>query len=202
MADTKENDNLLNEEVENQKETDNGEDLLKLDYIEYEAPKFYIGNYPIDQSTVMTFSVGIILWIILYFQLGLNKSECKLIKPFFIISILFWLSQIHNRRNEKLAHISNESTSKHRARDSTIVILSIIALFTAFSWSRVQPQDQAILGCSLLALLFGSFWFTHEDTPVLYRNVRNVHVTSIYLGIILFMTFVVKDMMCPYFLSK
>ena len=178
MADTQANDDLLNEEVENQEQTDKGEDILKLDYIEYEAPKFYIGNYPIDQSTVMTFSVGIILWIILYFQLGLNKSDCKLIKPFFIISILFWLSQIHNRRNEKLAHISNESTSKHRARDSTIVILSIIALFTAFSWSRVQPQDQAILGCSLIGT---SFWLLlvhtrRHPSPIQKRKKRTRHI--------------------------
>ena len=200
MSSTEENDKTIEEEVENQEQEEDGSDILKLDFIEYEAPKIFIGNYPIDKSTIMTFSVGILLWIILYFKLGINKVECKLVKPFFIITIIFWILQIHDRRNEKLVHISLESASKHRARESTIVILSIIAIFTAFSWTRLPTQDQAILGTSLMALLFGSFWFTSADTSPSYRNVRNVHITSIYLGIFLFMTFVLKDMICPYFM--
>jgi len=206
MADPALNDELIDEEITNNDKGDDS-DLLKVDYIEYDAPKFFpfkaLGsNYPVDKSTLKIFGIALLLWIIIIKKLDVTEYKCKLINVFIIFSILFWLLQIHDRRNETLSHISNELTSKHRARDSAIIILSIVAIFTAFSWTKLQPKDQAILGYSLVSLLIGSFWFTSKDESIQYRNVRNIHIGTMTLGILFFMLFIIKDMICPFTQSK
>lgn len=202
MADPVVNDKLIDEEITNTN-TNGDSDILKVDYIEYDAPKFFpfkaLGsNYPIDQSTLKIFGIALILWIIIVKKLDINEYNCKIINVFVIVSILFWILQIHDRRNEKLSHISIESSSLNSARDSTIIILSIVAIFTAFSWTNLQPKDQAILGYSLISLLIGSLWFTSEDNSLQYRTVRNIHITTMTLGILFFMLFIIKDMICPF----
>lgn len=204
MADPAVNDELINEEVPDN-DNDNGDDsdILKVDYIEYDAPKFFpfkaLGSdYPVDKSTLKIFGIALLLWIIIVKKLDINEYNCKIINVFVIVSILFWILQIHDRRNEKLSHISIESSSLNSARDSTIIILSIVAIFTAFSWTNLQPKDQAILGSSLISLLIGSFWFTSEDDSIQYRTVRNIHIATMTLGILFFMLFILKDMICPF----
>ena len=208
MADPAVNDEIIDEVInDNDDNDDNDSSLLKVDYIEYDAPKFFpfkaLGsNYPVDKSTLKIFGIALILWIIIVKKLNIKEDNCKLIKVFVIVSILFWILQIHDRRNEKLSHISIESSSLNSARDSTIIILSIVAIFTAFSWKNLKPKDQAILGFSLISLLVGSLWFTSEDNSLQYRTVRNIHIATMTLGLLLFALFIVKDMICPFANSK
>jgi hypothetical protein len=202
MADPAVNDKLMDEELTNNNSGDDS-DILKVDYIEYDAPKFFpfkaLGSdYPVDQSTLKIFGTALILWVILIWKLKTKNYNCKPVNVFILLSIVFWLFQIHDRRNEKLSHVSNELTSKHRARDSAIIILSIVAIFTAFSWTNLQPKDQAILGSSLISLLIGSFWYTSEDNSIQYRSIRNIHIATMTLGILFFMLFIIKDMICPF----
>lgn len=201
MTDPAVNDKLIDDRINNDIVDD--ESLLKVDYIEYDAPKYFpfkaLGSdYPVDKSTLKIFGISLLLWIIIIKKLNINENNCKIINVFIIVTILFWLLQIHDRRNEKLSHISIESSSLNSARDSTIIILSIVAIFTAFSWANLQPKDQALLGSSLITLLIGSLWFTSEDNSLQYRNVRNIHISTMTLGILFFMIFILKDMICPF----
>lgn len=201
MTDPAVNDQLIDDTINNDIVDDSS--LLKVDYIEYDAPKYFpfkaLGSdYPVDKSTLKIFGISLLLWIIILKKLDINENNCKIIKVFVIVTILFWLLQIHDRRNEKLSHISIESSSLNSARDSTIIILSIVAIFTAFSWANLQPKDQALLGSSLISLLIGSLWFTSEDNSIQYRSVRNIHIATMTLGILFFMLFILKDMICPF----
>jgi hypothetical protein len=205
MTDPAVNDKIIEQNITDSENND--QDLLKLDVIEYDAPKFFPfkafgSDYPVDQNTLKVFGTTLIIWLLLIWKLKTKNYNCKLINVFLILSVLFWILQIHDRRNEKLSHVSNELTSKHRARDSAIILLSIVAIFTAFSWTKLIPKDQVILGLSLLSLLIGSFWYTSEDNSIQYRSVRNIHIATMTLGILFFMLFIIKDMICPIYNKK
>jgi len=190
-----ENQDKIDSESSNQTSDNDSEDILKKDYIEDEAPKYKIDifgiNYQFDRSTVLTFIPGIFIYTIAFVALGLHKTDCKGLKIAFLCSIGFWIFQIHNRRNEKVQHITGESASKQRARDSTIVILSIISLYTVFT-----KKKDPLLGVSILSVIFGAFWFTHEDLPLHYRLARNVYVTSLTIALNCFGLYIIKDFFC------
>lgn len=202
MADATKNDQLIDDnlnkidsETDAEREKNDSEEILKKDYIEEPAPKYHIDlfgfKYQLDRSTVLTFVPGIIIYIATFVLLGLHNSECIPLKATFVISILFWGLQIHNRRNEKVQHISGESTSKHRARDSTIVILSIMTLFTVLGKSK-----SPLLGIGILILIGGSFWYTHEDLPLHYRFARNTYVTCLTTALMMFALYIVQTFIC------
>ena len=76
MADPALNDELIDEEITNNDKGDDS-DLLKVDYIEYDAPKFFpfkaLGsNYPVDKSTLKIFGIALLLWIIIIKKLPLQ----------------------------------------------------------------------------------------------------------------------------------
>jgi len=207
MADTKSNDDLIDNQqsnidadVEAQKKEADMNEILKKDYIETDAPKYNIDlfglKYQIDKSTIQFFLPGLVVYVATFMILGLHNSDCVLLKIMFLVGIFFWVLQIHNRRNEKLQHVTGESVSKHRARDSTIVILSIITLFTVFSKDKRDKENAGLLGVSILSLIIGSFWYAHEDTPELYRNKRNIHISSLTVALMMFALFIIRNYLC------
>ena len=201
MADVTKNDELIDDNLNNidsetteQRENNDSEEILMKDFIEEPAPKYNIDlfgfKYQVDKSTVHAFMPGMIIYIASFFLMGL-QNDCVGVKITFVLSILFWLVQIHNRRNEQIQHISGESAGRREARNSAIVILSIVSLFTVIGKSK-----SPILGVSMMFLIFGSLWFTHEDVPNYYRFARNVYVTSITTSLMMFALYIVKTFLC------
>lgn len=201
MANANKNDQLIDDnlnkidsETDAERAQNDSEELLKKDYIEEPAPKYNVDlfgfKYQLDKSTVHTFVPAMVIYVSLFFLLGLH-NDCIGVKITFVLSLVFWFVQIHNRRNEQVQHISGESTSKHRARDSAIVILSIMALFTVLG-----KNNSPLLGAGILILIVGSFWYTHEDLPLHYRFARNVYVSSLTTALMMFALFIVKNYLC------
>tara|TARA_B110000285_G_scaffold235072_1_gene314548 strand:+ start:1047 stop:1646 length:600 start_codon:yes stop_codon:yes gene_type:complete len=189
------NQNKIDSESSNGKIDNDSDDILKKDYIENDAPKYNLNlfglEYALDKSTVLTFVPGLFLVVAIFFALKMQNSDCVGVKITFVMSVFFWIFEIHNRRKEKIQHISGESASMTRARDSAIVIMSIITLFTVFGNHR-----DPLLGFAILILTFGSFWFTFEDEPDNYRFGRNVHVAALTAALQLFGIFIVKTYIC------
>ena len=202
MADVTKNDELIDDnlnkidsETDTERENNDSEEILMKDFIEEPAPKYNIDlfgfKYKLDKSTVHTFVPAMIIYIASFFLLGL-QNECTEVKIAFVMSIVLWLVQIHDRRNENVQHISGEAAARREARDSAIVILSIVSLFTVLWRQKSSP----ILGVGILVLIVGSFWYTHQDIPLHYRFARNVSVASLNTALMMFGLFIVKHYIC------
>lgn len=217
MTTPAENDSLIDslrkeEEAEAEKERKEAENqlieernkTLKVDFLEEDAPKFnWPFGYKVDRSTVYAFFPALIMYIVIvnYSKILPDSEDCIFVKGFFYASIILWLFLIHNRRKEKVIHISNEFTSLQRARESNIVILSVITLYSVFNCLCTQslPDENSakiMIGYAIFALLIGSIWYTCEDTPLNYRQIRNIHVAGTTTGLFCFILFILNKYFC------
>ena len=167
--------------------------LLQQDFIEAPADKYFKGTFfQLDKSTVNTHIFGVIAYtVLIYWQWN---SLCRNAQIVAIILWFFWFVQIMFRRDENMLHVSSEAASKHRARESCIVLLSIVVLYSAFHSD--QQECSVWVGSAAVSLLIGSFWFTHKDTPAQYRNRRNIHVTAITLSVMCMIIMFVSKCFC------
>lgn len=177
---------------------------LKVDFLEEEAPKYNLPfGYKMDKSTAHAFLPALIMYIVVvnYSNIIPDSDDCIFVKGFFYVSIILWLFLVHNRRTEKVIHISNEYTSLQRARESNIVILSVITLYSVFNClcTRSLPDENSakiLVGYGIFSLLIGSIWYTCEDTPLNYRQIRNIHIAGTTSGLFCFILFILNKYFC------
>jgi len=169
--------------------------LLQQDFIEAPADKYFKGTFfQLDKSTVNTHIFGVIAYtVLIYWQWN---SMCRNAQIVAIILWFFWFSQIMFRRDENMLHVSSEASVSSASRESCIVLLSIVVLYAAFHAAKDTQECNVWVGSAAVSLLFGSFWFTHKDTPAAYRNRRNIHVTAMTLSIMCMIIMFVSKCFC------
>lgn len=201
-------DDFLEETKNNDENTleSSPEDITKLDFIEVDAPKYHpfkpFSNYPVDKATIHSHLPGMILWVFLWYSLGFGKTGCKIMDYFFVFGTLFWLRQIHYRRNEMMGHVDDEWDTLMQMREMVLIFFSIITVFTVFFKnikSDAGGYDYLVLSIIIIILCVGILWYTIEDTSVMTREIRSIHNTSYTLSILLFMAYMIRTFICPYY---
>lgn len=182
------------------KEQGFNQDLTTIDLIQVQAPKIFISGYQIDKSILLSYIPSMILFIVLWYVFKFNQTKCKLMTIFFWISIAIWLRNINAHRMEMLDHVNEEWTTMLQMRETVIIFLSVIMVFTMFLQNikkDTTPYDYFVLVTIIFILCIGVFWYTTEDTSIMVRNVRNLYSACQNNAVLLFMAYILKTFICP-----
>ena len=141
-----------------------------------------------------------ILFIVLWYVFKFHQTKCILMTIFFWISIFIWLRNINSHRMEMLDHVNEEWTTMLQMRETVIIFLSVIMVFTMFLQNikkDTTQYDYFVLVTIIFVLCIGVFWYTTEDTSIMARNVRNLYSACQNNAVLLFMAYILKTFICP-----
>jgi len=169
------------------------ENILKDNFIQVKTTKWFIGQYKIDPVTLIGHTIGLILWLLIWFYiLQMHKNKSIVTKVFFWFSIVFWLRQIHARRNEKLTSILDELRTLDKLKDSIMGLLTAMIILVVFSYQNITGFNKKILGLAILIMSIAFTRLNFEDESTTIRKIRNFQQVTFNLGSLVLMIFIIN----------